>query len=1775
MAGEIVAEGRVVLHVEENVRAELAKAEAAFDRTMAKLDGQQAELEIKLDSKDFEADRKKVEAEIKELEGKKATVTIDADSKKLDAAITKQEAQLKKLKFAETKLLDIAAARKKAEADYYVAMQKGEAKLASARAKAAEDRTKAEAKARAEIEKTRAANAKAEEDARKEATKSSNTRIAAEEKTRDAVRKSAAQKAKDDESARKQATKDANAVLAAQEKIREAVRKAAEDKRKIDERNASNELATREKIMGQSSRLERQYIELRKRRDKLERASSRVFMPTNEREMIKIDIRGVDEQIAEVRAKLALIGHPPPEVDIHLNTDDKGAASLSRWISAITTTTVRLGPFTTTIAGAGRALAIFGPIITGIVGSLGALVGAVGSAALGFGGALTAGVGAFGLVLGSTGLLLKPLMKDFKNLNTLQDAYHKQVLKTGAGSEKAKDKLKEFEHAMGEVPETTKAAFLGIDDLGNSFNKLSDKARPAFLNTFAEGLTTARVGLKRFGPEMVQSFNLVAGGVKSLFKSLRGPEATGIIGTLFDNGQKALPAFGRGLGNLAAAAGRVAAAFSKMLAPLGAGFEKWTDRFTDFTKDSSKLNTFVDKTVKSMQSLGHLLQSTGGFLAAFFGAGVGPGVELMDRMAGGIDRITNSIRSNPKGLGDFFGDSVDTAERLYGVLKPLATLFVEWATLMRPFTNIILSVAAGLGDLAASLAGFGPTRGLLMAAFSVFLAGTLVSKIRNVTQAIGMLAASLGTLGGKQAALRAGTALTGGALANLGTNARNSARGVGAATALTGAAAARGAGRTAANSGYSGAMVVPAGAARGVEKVAVAATRGAKAANALKVGLTGIGAVLGVANPAFGAAALAVTGAAAAYLYFKHRNDDVKQAVKDTAAATQRTADAYRNNSGALADTASQAERANLVVRQARRDLNNAKKGTDDWKLANLNLKDALRARGQSETAVQGNVKESIRLGKEQVTRTQDELKAFENLNGKRIKSNKAYVDDEMKRYGQLSINGKAKQKELNDLLAKQTQLQDRATAALNRNAAVSSNNARGLAGLTAAAGKAEQQLGQFARTADQASAKKIAVKFQDSGDAGRVAAAAGKAIRAGVPTKIATRVAVSTSDADVAVRRLNATKLTPKKLSIVMDGGKEAIHTVQQLTGLKLTDKQQDIITKGGPQAVAELGKLLGIKLPGKTQTITEKGAARVASALESLKGIKIPNKTMSAILRDLASGKISSIIGLINSIPASSTSTITTVHREVYETVRGRPISAANRAGGASGGLFGAAAQGANNSNRIAGGAYSSPVLNRTINRALKNAMGAGRLAKSAGQIVRQPSMVVGEQSGHPEYVIATNPAFRKRNKELVASAAQRFGMNVTAAAKGKKPKNPAATPKQLAGARAQARKHTPKNTNYSSDNLEELPKVEQAKQAEEDQARNISIEESKLKEPDTFLKVVATDPKTGDPVYAVDQPAVAAWSSKLAQMGQMYVDLIVKIQAVGTAVNKALTAVGKVITRSTGNIATIDSLKKREQKTLDSNKTSNAAKGAARERMKIYNEDRAAELSSLNNAKTDKKSLDDDAHDVPFRVAEAGVRRDEYNADSAAVQGKASADLAASIPRPEIPTPVDPNALAIAQAEAGLAEAALTVDTADDTAAQNAMLKANQGLIDKGRAMLADADPTNDIEAYGYISQGAGGVKSAQDALGALAGAGLSGILAQSEARSSLYSTMANNAALFSGNPGGAGSGAFQGAGGQASTGGLTGGKPVNIIQNFPTQPDPMTWAKSTLFELNSSL
>lgn len=739
---DILAYGQVVVEVAENIRRDMAKVEAEVDRGMARLERKEAELKITADDRAAVNKFRKAQKDIAAAEEARRKASTDGEKRSANARYANAVGRLKNIENLNVKLTN----RLKTLDEDRAKLQQ---RLSDKRAEGERKLTKAVA-----AEEKRRTDAAAREAKRRERAEAVAARKAADERIREASRA-----AREETRIREQAQRERERADVKQAR---RLQKSISDAQALERRAEATRQRAIEADMARANELHAKYIKLMEKRQKLLTERTKLFTGTQERIKLDVDMRHLDEQIVAVRARLDAIDEPPVEIDF--DVDERGSEALTRWAHLISDTTVRLGPFTTSIGGATRVLAIFGPIVVGVVGALGALVGAVGAAAVALGGTAIGAIGAFGAALGGVGFLIPSLLRDFKNLNTMQNAYHVQVLKTGANSDKAKKKLKEFNNALGEVTPTTRRAFLSFDKLQDRFRKLREAARPDFYNALGESIKTVDSLFDDFGKQTLESFTIVSGGWQQLMQDLRGEEARGMFNEFADLGQKALPDVGKGLANIGAALARFALAFARVLPDLAGGFADWTEGINTASKDSGHLADIVDRTIGSMKSLGHFTQSLTNFLIALFGQGIEPGVGLIDSMAGGLDDITAKIRENPDGLKRFFEESVSTTKSLYSALVPIAALFMEWATIMRPFTDAMLIALRVIGKVVTAIAGFGPTKSILQGAFALFIAGTLVGKVITVRRAFQDLYGTIKAIGKSNALLRIADALTGGGL---------------------------------------------------------------------------------------------------------------------------------------------------------------------------------------------------------------------------------------------------------------------------------------------------------------------------------------------------------------------------------------------------------------------------------------------------------------------------------------------------------------------------------------------------------------------------------------------------------------------------------------------------------------------------------------------------------------------------------------------------------------------------------------------------------------------------------------------------------------------------------------------------------------------------------------------------------------------------------------------------------------------------------------------------
>ena len=157
-----------------------------------------------------------------------------------------------------------------------------------------------------------------------------------------------------------------------------ALERAAERQVRIQQRllrERQRNLDTAHKETLEAAKMQQQYSKLQQQLQRIEQQRGR-FLRRFDRPAqlrMRIDQRSIEAQIETVRRRLVQLGETPIEIPRDV---DRGR--LAKWAADLTQMTVRVGPFTTTIAQLSRAMLLLGPIVMGVIGTLGALTGAIG-----------------------------------------------------------------------------------------------------------------------------------------------------------------------------------------------------------------------------------------------------------------------------------------------------------------------------------------------------------------------------------------------------------------------------------------------------------------------------------------------------------------------------------------------------------------------------------------------------------------------------------------------------------------------------------------------------------------------------------------------------------------------------------------------------------------------------------------------------------------------------------------------------------------------------------------------------------------------------------------------------------------------------------------------------------------------------------------------------------------------------------------------------------------------------------------------------------------------------------------------------------------------------------------------------------------------------------------------------------------------------------------------------------------------------------------------------
>jgi hypothetical protein len=1142
----------------------------------------------------------------------------------------------------------------------------------------------------------------------------------------------------------KLAERRANLEIAAERRVLAARQKVAKETDKLHreaERGATKAAAATDKQAAaldretsKAEQLTAQYVRLEKQRQRMMRRRDKITTSRSEKETIDFDSRAVEEKMIALRARLQAIGRDP--VTIHVDIDEDND-SLSKFARTISETSVRMGPFTTTIGNAFRIMATGGPIIMGVVAALGSLVAVAGGAIVGAIGALGAGFAGLVPLIAGTAFAIAPLVGNFKKATDAAQKLRDAQIKYGKGSDQAQKAQDELKQTLKGIDPAARDAAKGLVGLKERWKDLTrSTARESFGRVIGKSFSAAQKLMPMFARQTNQFMDTASKGIGSMMDRLASPGGQKGLNTIFTNMNLALKPLMSGLESLGAVGGRVLASFSNYLPGVSHGFADWAKNL-DKLATNDAIESFVKTSMNSLSSFWGLLKSVGRVLTNFFKAalkgprGSAPALKFVDQMTSGLNDMADSMNTveGQEGIRDFFTDFNDIATKSYQALKPFVQLMYEWSTIMRPLVGPALQFVGLLAKMVHFLTDLAPVRVALQGAFGLFLAGTLASKVLGVVRLFRQLRTAIVELGAAGAGLKALNFLTGGGLP-IPVPGGRFGRGKVPSTV----------GKTLSREVIDFAAVGAGGAA--AERTAVKMAKGTAAATGFRAALTRLGSGFLKFGKGVGPAGVALT--AFTILASRHSKaaDDYNEALMDGVHANKRlkeTQDGLNGGYNSLARATMNAKTAHREYASASKEVRRleaqGKKGTLEYQSALMRLNDATQQNNKAQRQREkvgkavNDLEESFKdTADDQSQSVKEQIKA-QNVLIERGKKNGDSMAMQASRYAQL---GKLMGQYLGKV-AEEAQANDQ--AALN-----TANHVRALQGMGRMSQKAAADMGDLTRKLGAKKTIKIATQFAVPKDAARVTSMAAQAAKAGVKDKVIMRIVANSDSAEEAVARLRAKLLT-------------------------LTAGKHDLQIGAVDKASRTIKTIFGwiTKLPKKHDTDVnahDKAKPTISGVVRAILGIPSKHDTRIQAI-DNALGLIHSITNAINSIPTSKTSTVTVNYRQTGHVPGIAGNTGTPQMGGgpffASGGTL-----------------PTRDRIERDGIRAFQSAIKKSAVPK-AGSKVNAPRLVVGEQRTHPEYVIATNPAYRDRNKGLIRKAANDLGMDpLDFAAKGREPQH-----------------------------------------------------------------------------------------------------------------------------------------------------------------------------------------------------------------------------------------------------------------------------------------------------------------------------------------------------------------------------------------------------------------
>lgn len=1323
MAGQVIADGVVRVSADTTpAERDVAAFQRDFDRRMAAMDRQRATAEVDLRSHKFDREYAKIKTRLADMASEEADPEVTLDTEKFYAEKKKLQAQLKQIDAYKTRVRVDSSELKEAQ-------RAGEE---LDKQQAAYDKHQ-EQRYRRERVRTREHSRAVEEDARR-----TKRRIVEEGRAW----------SENEKRVRRSLVLEARARRENEAYNRARAKGERETARLMDAAHDDDVRRIRD-----LDKLRVAYAKALGERQRFERTTGRPLGLTRTANELR-QIRAMASETNLLEHAIHKLGGTVADIDPDM---ERHQGLLSKWATSLAAVRLQMGFFSATLRQLAVGIVTVGPIVTGLAGGLVSLVGVLGT---GLAGALAvsgAALGGFAASALGVGLVLKPTIDDFNAAIDASDALAKAELKYGKASDQAKTAQERLNNTLKGISPVARQA---ISDWGRMKQAWSDQTagakRPIF-DALGQSIRTMQALLPQFAADTVKTTRVASAAWQKWMVALRSPEGKRSLHELMANFRAAIPGFADGLGSLAAMMGRISVSASKLLPSLSRGFADWAQGLEDSVGSGAKLDSKIERLVDHMRSVGKLAQSAGRFLFNFFDTSADSGQDLVDTLTRVLDRWNAFVQSadGEASLREFFAEAAEETKQFFAVLGRLSTFLFTMGRALAPLTDSILQVMTLVGDLVNA---FKPLKSIMQVVGYGFAAKFLLTGLSNAVGVAGALYTNLR----KIALLGAGGGILGGIFGGKGK------------------------------------------APSGREFSTVAKTAGA--ATAASTALSRLGAIGLAAAVGIGAATFGLTKLEGAL-------DNSNDSLSETAPLLEEAKEAWEQ---AFGKAPAQANKYNEVLdkqvelsrrlKDAREAANKAKPGSQKELAAQRQVAALERQQVQNQVQLGQRRTQILQAARTELSTARERIRAAKDLISASQKERKALemsgVGPGTDKYDERLRAEAAAQREV----AQARRDAARASAVL---AASTLNIRRQNEGLKPVAQATLEQLRQLEQFAGRRAAGRVA-RFVDPQDVDRAAKLANnlRAVGRGAQAK---NILVSTKGADQSISKLRqlqktSAKVDRKTISINArtKGGEQA---KQQLTGLSRLSQRVAgapatlrvlAKTDNARQAVRALQELLrGIenrryqaqldlidrtspKIPAVQARLRAAAATKHQAKIEAIDKTGTAVRSADNALRSAASKRHAAKITAINQTAAGIGDAESALNAIAGRTIK-IPIYGVYR--GTEGSPPGSNYQGGPSAyvrSFAAGGDERQRMLDRAAERAVVR-------QGNRSQKVSKPTMLTGEEAPrHPEYVIATNPAYRDANERYLGAAARDLGYEVVPAyAKGKAPKKKA----KKAGAQAAA--------------------------------------------------------------------------------------------------------------------------------------------------------------------------------------------------------------------------------------------------------------------------------------------------------------------------------------------------------------------------------------------------